>query len=223
MNRPRLSDSALKIALAEYELLREVRTATQDIIARRFGYYSGSLSIVGAGVALLASQVENTVLSLQLTGCLAAAFLILGLGVFARLVELRNNTTIYTRGLNALRSILLSSAPELRGSFILPTDRSRPDFKPAGRGLLLASLAGNVAMTNSLVAGLVFGIIAFLAAGSVPISALSGTLGFALCLFAQLKYERSESSRVESEYSGQPVSKAADIGEHDGASVVGTH
>jgi hypothetical protein len=114
-------DLALTVALAEYEAVREMRRGAHEGSAARFNYF---LVVASGGTAVVAGLLGSGGLATA-RGAAAVAIgamvLLVGGVVFVRLVHYRVTGLEYNTALDALRTYLVSRAPEVGPYVVMPT------------------------------------------------------------------------------------------------------
>ena len=201
MNQAEDHEDALKIALAEYSLLMHSRMNSHEGSGRRFGYYSATLSFAAAAIALAFGTIKDPTTARVVAGSIAGTFFTLGLGMFGRLVELKANAILYTRGLNALRAYFATRAPELIPYLVLPLDERFPPFVPKRLSELVSkSLAGTAGLTNGAVFGIAAGLLAGEATDNIAAGIPIGLPAFVLMSLIHLWYHHWRLSKAERNY-----------------------
>jgi hypothetical protein len=188
-------DVALDVALAEYEFAREQRRLSYEGSAARFNYFlliasGGTAAVAGLVGTQQVSDTARTVAAMTIGGVV----LLLGFVIFVRLVNYRLVAIEYAYTINALRTYLLTRAPQLRPYSLLPT-LDDADAVPYGfpryRGLRSwTGLAQTVGLVNSVLAGLAVGVLTRSADAAGWAAIVSGA-GLAIaCSLAHRAYER---------------------------------
>jgi hypothetical protein len=109
------ADVSLTVALAEYEAVREMRRGAHEGSAARFNYF---LVVASGGTAVVAGLLGSA--GAASAGRTAAALaigamvLLVGGVVFVRSVHYRVTGLEYNTALDAMRTYLVSRAPEVR-------------------------------------------------------------------------------------------------------------
>jgi hypothetical protein len=114
-------DTALTVALAEYEHLREARQANNDQSIARFNFFlvvaSAATAVAGGLITGGGSGVANTSAVIGI----GALVLLLGLTVFVRQVEFTNRAHLYGVAIDSVRTYLTRRAPDVAPYLIMPT------------------------------------------------------------------------------------------------------
>jgi hypothetical protein len=112
----------LDVMLAEYELIRELRTAHSGNASVQVGQLFVAASVAVAAIAAVASLGgEMTAMRSVAIAGIGATMLGLGLLVFSRFVELSVRRYEYDVYLNAIRTFMIERLPEIRSYVLLPT------------------------------------------------------------------------------------------------------
>ncbi|HEX5541335.1 MAG TPA: hypothetical protein VFX60_07190 [Micromonospora sp.] len=148
-------DTALTVALAEYEHLREARRTTTDSSAARFNFFlvvaSGATAVTAGLIAGSGTGPANILATIGI-GCLV---LLLGLTVFVRQVEFINRAKLLGVATDAIRTYLSRRAPELTPYLLMPTLDTPGVYqaRPPGSSWLrdAIGLASTIGLINSAV------------------------------------------------------------------------
>ena len=178
------SDTALKIAQLEYTLLSDARRISFDGAGRRFDSYLVLSSIAAVALGTVVNMDADQNLKDVLLAIVTTTAALLGFATFGRLVELRLNAVLYTRGLNRLRGWFLAQSPELSSFFVLPANDDRPTFLGAAA---FVSKSAVVAIINAVLMGAASGL-AFTAEREQTFDVDVGLVTFAACLLGQVSY-----------------------------------
>jgi hypothetical protein len=122
------------------------------------------------------------------------ALFFLGLVTFDSVLQSAIQDVIYSRGINRIRHLYVELSPQMQDYFILPThDDTTGVFRRALWWQGFLTLAGIVAVMNSIVAGVFLGlVISRLFALSLPLCVLAGSGLFLIILVAQLRFQYTQ-------------------------------
>ncbi|MBO4209716.1 hypothetical protein [Micromonospora echinofusca] len=124
-------DVALTVALAEYEHVREASRAIHDQSVARFNFFLAVASASTAvSAALITANGPGERVRLATVVGLGVLVLLLGVAVFARLVELNDRGRRYAVAATALRTYLTRRAPDLAPFMLMPTLDDPGPFTP---------------------------------------------------------------------------------------------
>ncbi|MGW4462519.1 hypothetical protein [Micromonospora sp. NPDC004704] len=146
-------DTALTVALAEYEHLREARRANTDQATARFNFF---LVVTSAATAVAAALITGGGGGPAITGAvtgIGALVLLLGSTIFVRQVEFTNRARLYAVATDSIRTYLARRAPEVAPYIVMPTldDRGIYQGRPPGGPWLreVVGLSGTIGLVNS--------------------------------------------------------------------------
>ncbi|MEV4626747.1 hypothetical protein AB0J90_10730 [Micromonospora sp. NPDC049523] len=146
-------DTALTVALAEYEHLREARRASNDQATARFNFF---LVVTSAATAVAAALITSGGGGSTNTGAvvgIGSLVLLLGLTIFVRQVEFTNRARLYAVAIDSIRTYLARRAPEVAPYIVMPTldDRGVYQGRPPGGPWLrdAVGLSGTIGLVNS--------------------------------------------------------------------------
>jgi uncharacterized membrane protein YeaQ/YmgE (transglycosylase-associated protein family) len=212
----------MQFMTTEHFTLQTARAVVNAEISARLQLYMTTLSSAIIALALVA----------QVSGALGRAFetfalvllpvvYFLGLATLTRLLQAAAEWRTYGHGMNRIRHWYLEVAPEMAPYFVLPaTDDPWASLAAVGirrhntwQGLL-ATAPWIIVVINSLLAGVVAGLLARLAGPPGPLLlALAGAVGFVVSLAALGVYEQRVFRR---DMDTSPVAFAATAGEPTG-------
>jgi hypothetical protein len=187
-------DTALTVALAEYEHLREARRAISEQSTARFNFF---LVIASAGTAVSAGLVGTSGdLSRSRLGAIATIgglVLLLGVAVFARQVEYNGRSRRYAVAETTVRTYLVRRSPDIAPYLLMPTLDDAGPFaaEPFRRHWLrdAVGLAGTVGLMNSALVA-VGGGVALGAMAPWWVAAAAGVALMAAAVTAHVGYVR---------------------------------
>jgi uncharacterized membrane protein YeaQ/YmgE (transglycosylase-associated protein family) len=213
----------MQFMTTEHFTLQTARAVVNAEISARLQLYMTTLSSAIIALALVA----------QVSGALGRAFetfalvllpvvYFLGLATLTRLLQAAAEWRTYGHGMNRIRHWYLEVAPEMAPYFVLPaTDDPWASLAAVGirrnntwQGLL-ATAPWIIVVINSVLAGVVAGLLARLAGPPGPLLlALAGAVGFVVSLAALGVYEQRVFRR---DMDTRPVAFAATAGEPTGS------
>src|SRR5215472_3599942 len=183
----------------------------QVMTTEHYNLQSGrSLAVSDANgrAALFLSTVSTTLVALAFIGNishLGTAFFVfalvlfpslffLGLVTFDAVLQSAIEETVYTRGINRIRHLYVELAPQVKEYFILSThDDTVVIFRRARWWQSFLTLAGMIAVINSLLAGAFTGLlVAQLSTLSLPLSVIAGAGVFLVVLVVHQRYQQSQ-------------------------------
>jgi hypothetical protein len=189
----------MQFMTTEHFTLQTARAVVNAEISARLQLYMTTLSSAIIALALVA----------QVSGALGRAFqafalvllpvvYFLGVVTLARLLQAAAEWRTYGQGMNRIRHWYLEVAPEMAPYFVLPaTDEPWASLAAVGiRGRntwqgMLATAPWMVVVANSVLAGVVAGLLARLAGAPGPLlPALAGAAGFVVSLAVLGAYEQ---------------------------------
>jgi hypothetical protein len=189
----------MQFMTTEHFTLQTARAVVNAEISARLQLYMTTLSSAIIALALVA----------QVSGALGRAFqafalvllpvvYFLGVVTLARLLQAAAEWRTYGQGMNRIRHWYLEVAPEMAPYFVLPaTDEPWVSLAAVGiRGRntwqgMLATAPWMVVVVNSVLAGVVAGLLARLAGAPGPLlPALAGAAGFVVSLAVLGAYEQ---------------------------------
>ncbi|MFI6759748.1 hypothetical protein ACIBF5_11505 [Micromonospora sp. NPDC050417] len=154
-------DTALTVALAEYEHLREARRASNDQATARFNFFLVVTSAATAVAGALVTGGGGTATTSAVAG-IGALVLLLGLTIFVRQVEFTNRARLYAVAIDSIRTYLVRRAPELGPYVVMPTldDEGVYQGRPPGGPWLrdAVGLSGTIGLVNSALLALATGL-----------------------------------------------------------------
>lgn len=146
-------DTALTVALAEYEHLRESRRANTDQATARFNFFLVVTSAATAVAGALITGGGAGPASVSAVAGIGALVLLLGLTIFVRQVEFTNRARLYAVAIDSIRTYLARRAPEVAPYIIMPTldDDGVYQGRPPGGPWVRAAigLSGTIGLVNS--------------------------------------------------------------------------
>lgn len=181
----------LDVMLAEYELVRELRTAHSGDASAQVGQLFVAASVAVAAIAAVASLGDElTAMRTVAVAGIGATMLGLGLLVFRRFVGLSVHRYEYDVYLNAIRTFMVERLPEIRSYVLLPTlhesaDRTAPSF----------GVARMVATFDSILAGAGAAAAVWAAAHTVWLAAVAALPAIAVSGALHIWYERRTITR----------------------------
>ena len=212
-------DTALTVALAEYEHLREARRANNDQATARFNFFlvvaSAAIAVAGGLITSGGAGPANTS---AVTG-IGALVLLLGLTIFIRQVEFTNRARLYAVAIDSVRTYLARRAPDVAPYLIMPTldDRGAYQGRPPGGPWLrdAIGLSGTIGLVNSALLALGAGV-ALRHAGAVAwIAGSCGVLVLAASAIGQVWYVRRRSgtafARIQAHVDGRHSTVEVDL------------
>ena len=190
--------------IAEYEALQKAREIVLSVTESRVNFFFASISGIAVLLALLAQLLDRNVL-VSITFVVAVSLLLLGIVTFVRAVEGHIANLIYVRGMNRIRRYFVTLFPDIKPYFILPIRDDIPRFRSVGFSASRLSswftLASIVAVSNSVLAGIITGILVHLYAQQSGM-ALSGTIGvfaFWVCILLHQSFISYRLKKAEKE------------------------
>jgi hypothetical protein len=194
----------MQFMTTEHFTLQTARAVVNAEISARLQLYMTTLSSSIIALALVA----------QVSGVLGRAFeafalvllpvvYFLGVVTLARLLQASAEWRTYGQGMNRIRHWYLEVAPEMQPYFVLPaTDDPWASLAAIGVGSrrvwrgMLTTAPWILVVVNSVLAGVVAGLLARLAGASGPlVPALAGAAGFVVSLVVLGAYEQRKFSR----------------------------
>lgn len=136
--------------------------ARSGVISESNGRYTGLLTTTSASIvamALVAQVTESDNAVLWFALAVFPALLYLGVTTFIRIVQLGTTDALYIQGMNRIRNYFIQAAPDLQPYVTLPihddlTGIYRTTAIFESRWQMVISMAGQVAVINSLMAGI---------------------------------------------------------------------
>jgi hypothetical protein len=191
-------DASIEAMLAEHERLSALYLYNSEMGEKRTSYY---LSIVSTAVVILlgASQLSaDPAFVTELGIAVLVGISVLGVLTFQRLVERRVRATEYLRAINRIHSYFVQNDRSLEPYFYWPPCDDVPSFR--GKGAALAGLRDVIAALNSLLAGILIGVmIMVVRPTNYAIPALSGIVVVIGSWFLHHRYERQSLAKAERE------------------------
>lgn len=190
-------DTALLVALAEYEFLRESSRTALEHGTSRFHFYmivSSGAAAVATAVITAGHDLDDTATTILAT--LGVVVLILGASIFAKQTEYHTRLRRYSVAQNLVRTFLARRAPEVAPYLLLRTldaDGS-PHMPHVPRTRLwiydAASMTGVVGMINSLLTGGAVAALTWHSGGARWFVIASATTALALAVSGHVAYAR---------------------------------
>ncbi len=184
-------DFALTIALAEYEAVREMRRGAHEGSAARFNYF---LVVASGGTAVVAGLLGSGDTDTARTAAalaIGAMVLLVGGVVFVRLVHYRVTGLEYNTALDALRTYLVSRAPEVGPYVVMPTLADDVRLRMSSRVRSWTGLASTVGLVNSVLLALAAGALSGWARSHWGVALVAGLIVLVNAVLGHRAYERA--------------------------------
>jgi len=191
--------------IAEYEALREARSAVLATSDNRANFFLASVSgatVVLALIGQLSGMGDIFIIS-SLT--ILPLLLLIGIFVFIRVIESHIANYIYVRGMNRIRRYFSEISPNIQKYLILPTYDDVPIFKSSGfnpsklSGRLF-DLTGVLALINSFITSIFLGGLTTLYFRQfTPLVIIAGLLIFVVVFVSHMIYESKRLDKAERE------------------------
>ena len=193
----------LQFMTTEHFTLQTARAVINAEISARLQQYLSTVSSVIIALALVAqlSELGGAFRAFALVLLPVAYFL--GVVTHGRLMQAEVEWRTYGQGMNRIRHWYLEVAPEMQPYFVLPaTDDPWASLAAIGVGSrrvwrgMLTTAPWILVVVNSVLAGVVAGLLGRLAGASGPlVPALAGAAGFVVSLVVLGAYEQRKFSR----------------------------
>src|SRR5687768_3373915 len=146
-------EQVIKFLLAEYELIRSLRSDLIHVGESRVNFFLATLSGAFVGLALLSkSSVLGDTLTV-INGSILAGLFFIGVITFLLSVERDIRVNFYARGLNRIRQYFAHEMPSIKDYLILPIHDDIPSFNTiefSTKSTYLLNLSGIIRIINSV-------------------------------------------------------------------------
>jgi hypothetical protein len=162
-------DYLIKIATAEHSALQSARSTAVADANGRAALFLGTVSSSIVALALVAQLSQLGAAFFVFAFVLLPTLLFLGMASFDRVLRSAIEETIYVRGINRIRHMYVEIAPEARDYFVMsiyddPSGSLRSIIGTRGSRArawqLFLTLAGMIAVVNSVILGVFSGLLA---------------------------------------------------------------
>jgi hypothetical protein len=213
MSTPEVSAAAEAEALAEalreeYRLLGTMLATIWSASLQRVSLFLGVVSAIGVALGFVAQDSGPIGGTFSLFALIALPLaLLLGLGTFARSIELQREGYLYIAGLNRIRHAVVDSLPATRPYFVLSIhDDPAGVFRSQGTGVrlkpprfqlvfALVQTQGIVAVICAALAGIIGGLAT--AAFAPTATWIVGAIAFVVLLALMLVYWNRKFSEIQ--------------------------
>jgi hypothetical protein len=193
-----LTDTQLQQLLlcltTEHSALQSARSTTVTETNGRISLFLGSVSSALIALGFLGQGATGTTAFFLFGAVLFPALFFVGLATFIRVLQATREDLLYARGINRIRHFYLELAPQLQTYLILsPHDDIMGVFRNMGltpsRWQFVFTGAGMVAVINSVIAGVVVGmLITQVIALDLPIQVGAGIGTFLVSTIIHYRY-----------------------------------
>lgn len=187
--------------LAEFDMLRSLWQSMSESGENRFNFYL--MFAFGGSIAIgLINNLPDKSLIPYLTILILLGVLFIGFVTFLRVVERTIAMTVYVRGMNRIRRYFTDNDPDLLQYLILPVSDDVPRFSRLSlrtKGVESVGLCQIIALTNSLISGISFVILARnLLTRNILFDIIAGVLIAILAYYIQVRFQSRKVSMRES-------------------------
>jgi hypothetical protein len=217
----------LQFMTTEHSALANARSGTIFESSGRTTLYLTTVSSALVALAFIGQMSEMGQAFVVFTLVLLPTLLFIGWVTFVRVLQTAIEDMIYSRGINRIRHYYLEIAPQMRDYLILSDhDDTASMLKEMGQARsgwqMFMTTAGMVGTVNSVIGGVVVGVIALsLLQTTPPVSVIAGLVAFVVLLGLHMLYQARRWREVDQSIPVMFPGDAYEKGEAPGVSARG--